>query len=50
MNKYNKVFQGRDKLLGTFALNIREDAIPVASSARPIPVVLREATERKLDE
>ena len=50
MNKYNKVFQGIGKLPGTYELEIRENAIPVASSARTISVALREATKRKLDE
>ena len=35
MNKYNKVFQGIGKLPSTYELKVREDAIPVASSARP---------------
>ena len=50
MNKYNKVFHGIGKLPGTYELKIRQDAIPVASFARPIPVALREATKRKLGE
>ena len=40
MNKYNKVFQGIGKLPDTYELKV----------ARPIPVALREATKRKLDE
>ena len=48
MNKYNKGFQAIVKLPVTD--KIREDAIPVVSSARPISVALREATKRKLDE
>ena len=50
MNKYNKLFQGIGKLPATCELKIREDAIPVSSSARSIPVSLCEATKRKLDE
>ena len=50
MNKYYKVFQGIDELPCTYELKTREEAIPVASSARPIPGVLREATNSKLDE
>ena len=47
MKQYSKVFDGIGKLPGKYQLKVKENAIPVARTSRPIPVALRAATQKK---
>ena len=50
MKQYSKVFDGIGKLPGKYQLKVKENAIPVARTSRPISVALRAATLKKLEE
>ena len=50
MKQYSKVFDSFGKQSGKYQLIVKENATPVARTSRPIPVALRAATLKKLEE
>lgn len=50
LTKYDKIFKGLGKIDTAYHIELSENAIPVVSAARKIPIALHDIVKKKLDE